>query len=89
MSADDESKGAGARRGGRGAEADEDRSTCSSCRGTGKVLSSLGGTQHAVTCPWCGGTGRFQPGRDAQESPAERDTRGPRAGRDEPESDPQ
>jgi DnaJ-class molecular chaperone len=51
----------------------EDRAACTPCRGTGKVTSALGGEQHEVSCPWCGGTGRFQPGRDAQESPAERD----------------
>ena len=61
----------------------EDRGTCTPCRGTGRVTSALRGEQHEVTCPWCGGTGRFQPGRDAQESPAERDTRQPAA---EPEA---
>ena len=50
----------------------EDRSGCTPCRGTGKVVSNLGGTAHDVVCPWCDGTGRFQPGRDAQASgPAE------------------
>jgi DnaJ-class molecular chaperone len=44
----------------------EDRSTCTPCRGTGKLSSSLGGAPHEVTCPWCGGSGRFQSGRDAQ-----------------------
>lgn len=43
-----------------------DRSGCSACRGTGKVISGKGGTPHEVTCPWCGGDGRFHPGRDAQ-----------------------
>ena len=60
-----------------GEDKTEDRGTCTPCHGTGKVISALGGEQHEVTCPWCGGTGRFQPGRDAQESPAERDTRAP------------
>jgi hypothetical protein len=32
------------------------------------LTSGLGGTPHEVTCPWCGGTGEFQPGRDAQEA---------------------
>jgi DnaJ-class molecular chaperone len=51
---------------------DEDtRRQCTPCRGTGKLSSSLGGTAHEVTCPWCGGTGVFQPGHDAQQSPAE------------------
>jgi DnaJ-class molecular chaperone len=75
VSADDESKRAGARGGGRGSDADEERGTCTPCRGTGKVISALGGDPHEVTCPWCGGTGRFHPGRDAQESPAEEDDR--------------
>jgi DnaJ-class molecular chaperone len=48
-----------------------DRSACTPCRGTGRLLSSLGGTAHEVACPWCGGTGQFQPGRDAQQAPAE------------------
>jgi DnaJ-class molecular chaperone len=45
----------------------EGRETCTACRGTGKVISSLGGTPKEVTCPWCGGDGRFHPGRNAQE----------------------
>jgi DnaJ-class molecular chaperone len=53
-----------------GGGAQEARSReCSACRGTGKVSSSLGGEPHEVTCPWCGGTGEFQPGRDAQAGP--------------------
>ncbi|MGO9898246.1 MAG: hypothetical protein ACLP0J_00810 [Solirubrobacteraceae bacterium] len=44
----------------------EPRSVCSPCRGTGMLTSSKGGNPHAVVCPWCGGSGRFQPGRDAQ-----------------------
>jgi DnaJ-class molecular chaperone len=47
--------------------AGEDRSVCSACRGTGRVISGLGGTPHEVTCPWCGGDGVFKPGRNAQE----------------------
>lgn len=62
-----------------GEDKTEDRGTCTPCHGTGKVISALGGEQHEVTCPWCGGTGRFLPGRDAQESPAERDTHEPAA----------
>ena len=53
------------------AKPDEDRSVCTPCRGTGQVISNLGGTAHTVTCPWCGGTGAFLPGRNSQESPAE------------------
>lgn len=43
-----------------------DRSECTPCRGTGQVISGKGGAPHAVTCPWCGGDGRFHAGRDAQ-----------------------
>jgi DnaJ-class molecular chaperone len=50
---------------------DDERRSCTPCRGTGKLTSGLGGTPHEVTCPWCGGTGEFQPERDAQASPAE------------------
>jgi DnaJ-class molecular chaperone len=39
---------------------------CSPCRGTGRVISNLGGSPQGVTCPWCDGTGRFVPGHDAQ-----------------------
>jgi DnaJ-class molecular chaperone len=52
---------------------DPDRSTCSPCRGTGRVSSNLGGEPHEVVCPWCGGTGKFVSGRDAQQFPAEQD----------------
>ena len=50
---------------------DESRTTCTPCRGTGRLTSNLGGQAHEVTCPWCGGTGKFTPGRDAQDAPAE------------------
>jgi len=65
--------GAGARGGGRrgGGDAEVDRSQCTACRGTGRVVSNLGGSAHEVGCPWCEGTGRFQPGHDAQAHPAE------------------
>jgi DnaJ-class molecular chaperone len=36
------------------------------CRGTGRVISTLGGSSDAVPCPWCEGTGRRIPGHDAQ-----------------------
>ena len=39
---------------------------CTACRGTGRVISNLGGSPHDETCPWCEGTGRFIPGHDAQ-----------------------
>ncbi len=37
-----------------------------SCRGTGKVISGLGGKPSTVVCPWCGGDGVRHPGVDAQ-----------------------
>jgi DnaJ-class molecular chaperone len=45
--------------------------TCTPCRGTGRLISGLGGTPHEVTCPWCEGTGHRIPGINAQEHPAE------------------
>ena len=39
---------------------------CSPCRGTGRIVSNLGGSPQQVTCPWCEGTGRFIAGHDAQ-----------------------
>ena len=44
----------------------EDNERCHPCRGTGKLTSTLGGSPHEVECPWCEGTGRFEPGHDAQ-----------------------
>lgn len=48
------------------AQTDESRQTCTPCRGTGKVISNLGGEQREITCPWCEGSGEFKPGHDAQ-----------------------
>jgi DnaJ-class molecular chaperone len=39
---------------------------CTACRGTGQVISNLGGSPSTVTCPWCEGTGRFIADHDAQ-----------------------
>jgi DnaJ-class molecular chaperone len=39
---------------------------CSACRGTGRVISNLGGTPHEVVCPWCEGGGRRIPAHNAQ-----------------------
>jgi hypothetical protein len=39
---------------------------CMACRGTGRVISNLGGTPSAVACPWCSGSGLRQPEIDAQ-----------------------
>ena len=43
-----------------------DPQRCTACRGTGRVVSNLGGEPHPVPCPWCDGTGRFIPEHDAQ-----------------------
>jgi len=43
-----------------------DPERCHACRGTGRVISTRGAGPHAVTCPWCDGSGRFQRGHDAQ-----------------------
>jgi len=39
---------------------------CMACRGSGQVISNLGGTPKSVTCPWCGGDGVRRAGGDAQ-----------------------
>lgn len=39
---------------------------CPPCRGTGKVVSNLGGSPSTVTCPWCEGSGVFDREHDAQ-----------------------
>jgi DnaJ-class molecular chaperone len=36
------------------------------CRGSGQVISNLGGAPSSVTCPWCAGAGVRVPGTDAQ-----------------------
>ena len=43
-----------------------DPQRCTACRGTGRVISTLGGERHEVPCPWCEGSGRFIAGHDAQ-----------------------
>jgi DnaJ-class molecular chaperone len=47
-----------------------DHASCRPCRGTGVVISGLGGEQREQPCPWCDGTGTRIPGRDAQEAAA-------------------
>lgn len=39
---------------------------CTVCRGTGTLISNLGGSPSNVTCAWCEGTGTFIPDHDAQ-----------------------
>ena len=53
-----------------GSEEQLDRShgprECMACRGSGQVISNLGGTAKRIACPWCDGTGLRKPGADAQ-----------------------
>jgi hypothetical protein len=46
-------------------EAHEPRE-CMPCRGSGKVISNLGGSPSTVDCPWCDGGGVRLAGIDAQ-----------------------
>ena len=39
------------------ADASHEPRECMPCRGTGQVISNLGGTPSSVSCPWCGGGG--------------------------------
>jgi hypothetical protein len=36
------------------------------CRGSGRVISNLGGTPSTLDCPWCDGSGTRVPCIDAQ-----------------------
>jgi hypothetical protein len=47
-------------------EASEHAEACMPCRGTGRVISRLGGEPRQVTCPWCRGRGVRLAGVDAQ-----------------------
>ena len=47
-------------------DASHEARECMACRGTGQVISSLGGTPSSVTCPWCEGGGVRLPDVDAQ-----------------------
>jgi hypothetical protein len=46
---------------------------CMPCRGTGQVVSNLGGTPSMVTCPWCQGGGVRLADVDAQARWAQKD----------------
>jgi hypothetical protein len=41
---------------------------CMPCRGSGRVVSNLGGEPKDVPCPWCEGSGVRVSGIDAQAS---------------------
>jgi hypothetical protein len=47
-------------------EATGGRQPCSPCRGSGKVISNLGGKREEITCPWCDGGGTRLPEHNAQ-----------------------
>jgi hypothetical protein len=49
------------------AEASHGPRECMPCRGSGQVISNLGGARSMVPCPWCGGSGVRRTGVDAQE----------------------
>jgi hypothetical protein len=51
--------------GGQGPGSHEPRE-CMACRGSGKVISNLGGTPSELSCPWCGGGGVRQADVNAQ-----------------------
>ncbi len=45
---------------------DEIPEPCLPCRGTGKVISGLGGSPNSLPCPWCEGRGMRVAQIDAQ-----------------------
>jgi DnaJ-class molecular chaperone len=49
---------------------------CPPCRGTGALISNLGGSPNEVVCPWCEGSGVFAPDHDAQAAGAPAAPRG-------------
>jgi hypothetical protein len=54
------------------------------CRGSGQVISNLGGTPSQLVCPWCGGGGLRLPEVDAQGRWLEQDAAGEAAPAPEP-----
>lgn len=55
---------------------------CMPCRGTGHVISNLGGSASTITCPWCEGDGVRKHDIDAQTRWLNGE------GTDQPEADP-
>ncbi len=49
------------------------------CRGTGRAISHLGGSESTVTCPWCEGSGLRPAEIDAQAHWAEERAAGEQA----------
>jgi DnaJ-class molecular chaperone len=56
---------------GQAREAHEPRE-CMACRGSGRVISNLGGELSELACPWCAGSGVRVTGIDAQAAWIER-----------------
>jgi hypothetical protein len=50
------------------------------CRGTGRVISNLGGSPSTVACPWCEGSGLRPAEIDAQAHWGPRGAEEPQAG---------
>ncbi len=48
------------------AEGTHEPRECMACRGTGRVISNLGGSPSTVPCPWCEGSGLRPAEIDAQ-----------------------
>jgi len=46
------------------------------CRGTGRVISKLGGEERTLPCPWCEGSGVKTPDVDTQAAWREREAEG-------------
>jgi len=63
-------------------EASHTPQECMPCRGTGRVISNLGGTASKVTCPWCEGDGVRHHEIDAQARWSKAEAT------DQPEADP-
>jgi hypothetical protein len=57
------------------------------CRGTGQVISKLGGEERKLPCPWCEGSGVKSAGVDTQAAWREREAAAP-AGTDAPDAPP-
>ncbi len=65
MASDSTDSGEQDESGGQGPGSHEPRE-CMACRGSGKVISNLGGAPSELTCPWCAGGGVRRAEVDAQ-----------------------
>ena len=53
-----------------------DARACMPCRGSGKVISNLGGSPKSISCPWCEGAGVRRADIDAQATWMGRESKG-------------